>query len=76
MGHRLIVILSGTFSPGANCIARFTLLHADTGITPNTSFGSVSIQGIPPNAPYTPEINYDANNVYLDLVFNPNLCDE
>jgi hypothetical protein len=69
LGGRLIVILDGTFpQPEESCIARFTLLHTDGGRN-NTLFNSVSIQGIPPDPPFTAQITYDSNNVYLDLVF-------
>ena len=65
---RLIVILSGTFTPGPGCTTRrFTLLHAD--VSRFGQFSSFSIHGIPPDPPFTAEINYDSNNVYLDLVF-------
>ncbi len=69
LNGRLVVILSGTFSPNLECVARFTLLHADGG-RGVSQFASVSIQDTTLNAPYTPQITYDANNVYLDLVFS------
>lgn len=69
LGGRLLVMLSGTFTRGPTCITRFTLLHTGVGRT-GTFSGGVSIQGIPPDAPFTPQINYDGNNVYLDLVFS------
>ncbi len=68
LGGRLIVVLSGAFTPDPSCVTRFTLLHADGGLG-DTQFGSVSIQG-PKFALFTPQITYDNNNVYLDLVFD------
>ena len=63
---RLLVTMSGTFSPGM----RFTLLHADYGRTPNTTFSQgVSIK-YTPDPRFRPAITYDANNVYLDLESN------
>jgi hypothetical protein len=68
LGGRLSVIMTGTFTNG---ITRYTLLHADGGLPPNTTFASVSIK-YPTNQGFTPHITYDyvANSVYLDLVFN------
>ena len=71
LAGRLIVTLSGTFSPGLDCTATFTLLDADGGRVDSSTFDSVSILGIPqPNRPYTAAITYDTNNVYLVLTFN------
>ncbi len=63
LAGRLMVIMKGAFTPATT---RYTLLHAD-GVRELT-FQSVSIQ-TPPNACFTPQITYDGNNVYLDLVF-------
>ncbi len=67
LGGRLIVVLSGEFTPDPSCVKRFTLLHADAGRT--LTFSSVSIQS-PKFALFTSQITYDGNNVYLDLVFD------
>lgn len=64
LGGRLLVIMKGTFTPATT---RYTLLHADGFV--EQAFRSVSIQ-TPPNACFTPQITYDANNVYLDLAFH------
>lgn len=65
---RLTVIMTGDFSSGPT---RFTLLHAESAIDPNTKFQSESIK-FPTNQGFKPKITYDyvGNNVYLDLVFN------
>jgi hypothetical protein len=67
LAGRLIVFLSGAYTPDANCLKRFTLLQADGGRS--LTFGSVSINYPVLQANYTPSITYDANNVYLDLVY-------
>lgn len=55
------------FSPDTT---RYTLLHADSGFYQTfRTFRSVSITYPVLIANYTPYIAYDANNVYLDLVF-------
>lgn len=62
LNGRLSVTMTGTFTPGTT----YTLLHADGGLAPNTTFSSVSIN-YPPCPGYTPVVTYDANNVYLYL---------
>ena len=65
---RLTVIMTGDFRSGPT---RFTLLHAQSGIDPNTKFGSESIK-YPTDQGFKPKITYDyvGNHVYLDLVFD------
>jgi hypothetical protein len=58
----LKVVLTGTFTPGA----RYTLLTADHGVS--GTFANVTIVRPPPPPCYNPQIHYDANHVYLDLV--------
>jgi len=77
LGGHLIVTLSGTFSHGeGSCTTRFTLLHAAGGIDYlHPEFAVETILGVPLlNPPYSAQINYDTNNVYLDLTFNN--CEE
>ncbi len=67
LSGRLIVTLSGAFTPGPTGTTRFTLLQSNGGRT--GTFRSVSITYPVTAADYTPYITYDTNNVYLDLVF-------
>jgi T5SS/PEP-CTERM-associated repeat protein len=62
---RLAVTLTGTFTRGT----RYTLLHAANGRINDSRFSSVSIT-FPPGQGFSPQINYDATHVYLDLVPN------
>lgn len=62
---RLAVTMTGTFTPGT----RYTLLHAAGGRIGNSRFASVSIS-FPPGQGFSPQVNYDATHVYLDLVPN------
>lgn len=62
---RLAVTMTGTFTPGT----RYTLLHAAGGRIGNSRFASVSIN-FPPGQGFSPQVNYDATHVYLDLVPN------
>lgn len=61
---RLSVTMTGTFTPGA----RYILLTADGGLN-QTRFSSVSIK-FPTGQGFSPQINYDTNHVYLDLLAN------
>lgn len=59
-GSKLVVAMTGTFTPGTTYI----LLHSQGALT--GSFSSVSIN-YPTCQCFTPEIQYDANNVKLYL---------
>ncbi len=61
---RASVVMTGTFTPS---VTRYTLLSTDNGLT--NRFGSVSIK-YPTDQHFTPQISYDTNHVYLDLVFS------
>jgi T5SS/PEP-CTERM-associated repeat protein len=64
---RLSVTMTGTFTCSTT---RYTLLYAGGGRDPNhLFFASVSIT-YPTNQGFTPQITYDGDYVYLDLVFN------
>ena len=58
---KLKVKMTGTFTPGTI----YTLLHADSGLN-NTEFLFFSIT-YPTGQCFTPDVTYDANNVYLNL---------
>jgi len=65
LGGRLSVTMTGTFTSCGT--TQYTLLHAAGGL--NGTFGSQSIK-YPTNQGFTPNISYDANHVYLNLVFD------
>jgi hypothetical protein len=65
LNGRLAVTMTGAFTPGT----RYTLLHAASGRINDSRFSSVSIN-FPPGQGFSPQINYDATHVYLDLVPN------
>jgi T5SS/PEP-CTERM-associated repeat protein len=66
LNGRLSVTMTGDFR---SVNTPFTLLYAQGGIVPNTTFRSVSIT-YPTDQGWSPRITYDANHVYLQIVFN------
>jgi T5SS/PEP-CTERM-associated repeat protein len=63
-GQLGVTLSGGPFKPGT----QYTLLQAGGGLG-GTAFSAVNID-YPPNQGFTPEINYDANHVYLYLAPN------
>lgn len=63
---RISVTMTGDFSFAPT---RYTLLRATNGVS--GSFSVVSIK-YPTGETWAPRITYDANNVYLDRIFNSN----
>jgi hypothetical protein len=67
LGGRLSVRMTGTFTNGTT---QYTLLYAAGGIDiHHPTFDHYSIT-YPTNQGFTPNISYDTNHVYLNLVFN------
>jgi hypothetical protein len=63
---RVSVTMTGDFSSAGN---HYILLHATGGLT--RTFLTVSIK-YPTDETWAPQITYDANNVYLDRIYNSN----
>lgn len=66
LNGRLSVTMTGTFTPGT----RFTLLHAEGGRIPNTTFSQGVSINYPTSQGFEPRITYDTKDVYLDLLSN------
>jgi T5SS/PEP-CTERM-associated repeat protein len=66
LSGRLSVTMTGTFTNGTT---QYILLYAAAANGRIGTFTSTSIK-YPTNQGFTPNISYDANHVYLNLVFN------